>query len=187
MWLAFVLAWLNGLFSGTGDARPLDLAEILLYNSGQSSPPPQFIYAATDTTLFVNLFGTGEQRLRVGSVGVRASQRTEYPRNGEIELRIEPDQRVSFTLAVRIPAWARGEIIWSDRYRFEFPDVSASTVIVNGQALRMSFDRGFAKVTREWRSGDVVHIYFPMPEHRLLPADAGCAAWQRGPLIFCRE
>ena len=186
MWLLFALAWLNGLFAATGDARPLDLAELLIYNAGRTSAPPQYIYAATDTTLFVNFFAAGERQVRVGAVAVRAAQRTEFPHNGEIELRIEPDQRAIFTLAVRIPAWARGQLSWSDRYRFERPDVSASTLIVNGQALRMTFERGFAKVRREWRNGDVVHIYFPMPEHRLLPADAGCAAWQRGPLIFCR-
>jgi DUF1680 family protein len=185
MWLAFVLAWLNGLFTTTGDARPLDLAELLIYNSG-TSPPAHFIYATAGTTLFVNFFATGEQLLGVDNVAVRASQRTQFPRNGDIELRIEPDQRAIFTLAVRIPAWARGELVWSDRYRFELPDVPASTLIVNGQAVRMTFERGFAKVTREWRSGDVVHIYFPMPEHRVLPAQAGCPAMQRGPLIVCR-
>jgi hypothetical protein len=186
MWLAFVLAWLNGLFTTTGDARPLDLAELVIYNTGGTSPPPQFIYATTDTTLFVNFFATNEQHVPVGAIAVRVSQRTEYPRNGNIELRIEPDARAIFTLAVRFPAWARGRLTWSSRYQFELPDVSASTLIVNGQAMRMSFDRGFAKVTREWRSGDVVHVYFPMPEHRVLPADTGCAAMQRGPLIFCR-
>ena len=186
MWLVFVLVWLNGLFAATGDARPLDLAELLIYNSGHTSPPPQFIYAATDTTLFVNFFAASERPLRVGGVGVRVSQRTDFPRNGEIELRIEPDERAIFTLAVRIPAWARGQITWSDRYRFELPDVPASTLIVNGQAVRMTFDRGFAKVTREWRTGDVVHIYFPMPEHRVLPVDTGCGAMQRGPIISCQ-
>lgn len=186
MWLLFVLAWLNNLALATGDARPLDLAELLIYNSGSAAPPPQFIYAVNDTTLFVNLFAADEQQLRVGKTAVRASQRTAFPRDGNIELRLEPAERTIFTLAVRIPAWARGEVVWSDRFRFERPDVPASTLIVNGQAVRMSFDRGFAKVTREWRSGDVVHIYFPMPEHQVLPRHSACGAIQQGPLITCR-
>lgn len=186
MWLALVLAWLNALFTTTGDARPLDLAEILIYNTGGTAPPPQFTYATTGTTLFVNFFGAQEQRVDVAKTRVRVSQRTNYPRNGEIELRIEPDESAIFTLAVRIPAWARGLLTWSDRYRFEQPDVSASTLVVNGQAVRIAFERGFAKVTREWRSGDVVHVYFPMPEHRVVPSDTVCNAVQRGPLISCR-
>jgi DUF1680 family protein len=186
MWLPFVLAWFNALFTTTGDARPLDLAELLIYNSGYASPPPQLIYAATDTTLFVNFFAASEQTVRVGKFSVRATQRTDFPRNGEIELRVEPDQPSLFTLAVRIPGWARGELTWSSRHQFELPDVPAATLIVNGAAVRMRFDRGFAKVTREWRRGDVVHVYFPMPEHRIVPGDAGCAAMQHGPLIVCR-
>jgi DUF1680 family protein len=133
----------------------------------------------------VSFFTTSEQHLRVGGTAVRVSQRTDYPRNGDIELRIEPDARAIFTVAIRIPAWARGELAWSDRYRFEYPDVSAATVIVNGQAVRLAFDRGFAKVTREWRSGDVIHVYFPMPLHQVIPRDSGCHAAQRGPVIWC--
>lgn len=185
MWLGFVLTWLNALFAATGDARPLDVAELIIYNTG-SAPPPQLAYATNETTLFVNFFGESEQRLRVGMVGVRATQRTKYPRSGEIELRIDPSERAVFTVAIRIPAWARGQVTWSDRYRFENPDVPASTVIVNGQTVRMTFDRGFARVLREWRAGDVLHIYFPMPEHQVVPAEPGCAAMQRGPLISCR-
>ena len=184
--LLFLLLWLNALFLATGDARPLDLAELLIYNSGNAAPPPQFVYAAHDQTLFVNFFATSEQYLRVGREAVRASQRTEFPRSSDIELRIEPDKPMIFTLAVRLPAWSLGQVTWSDRYRFEYPEVAASTLIVNGQAVRMTLDRGFAKVTREWRSGDVVHVYFPMPEHRLLPIDARCGAVQRGPIISCR-
>src|ERR687892_1582503 len=110
--LLLVLLWLNALFAATGDARPLDLAELLIYNTGHTAPPPELIYATNDTTLFVNLFATSEQSLRVGNTNVRATQRTDFARNGDIELRIEPDQRGVFTLAVRIPAWARGQLSW---------------------------------------------------------------------------
>jgi DUF1680 family protein len=144
------------------------------------------MYFANETTLFVNFYGASEQQLQVGTVAVRASQRTHYPSEGDVELRIEPAQRAVFTVAIRIPAWARGQLTWSSRHRFENPDVPASTVIVNGQAVRMTFDRGFARVLREWRSGDVVHIHFPTPVHRVVPPEPGCATIQRGPLISCQ-
>ena len=186
MTLLFVLLWLHHLFTATGDARPIDLAEIIVYNSAASAPPPQFVYAADNTTMFVNFFAASENRLPVAGTHVRVSQRTDYPKSGDIELRIEPEQRATFTLAVRMPAWTRGHVSWSDRYTFELPDVPAATLVVNGQAVRMTFDRGFAKVTREWRSGDVVHVYFPMPEHTVIPANARCTITQRGPVISCR-
>src|SRR5262245_44747931 len=185
MWLAFVLAWLNALSTATGDARPLDIAELLAYNTGHAAPPSHLIYASSESTLSLNFFVPSETSLLVGSTRVRVSQHTDYPAGGEIEVRIEPDARASFTVAIRIPSWARGELIWSDRYKFELPDVAASTVTVNGQAVRIEFDRGFAKATREWRSGDVIHVYFPMPLHHVIPRDTSCNAVQRGPLIWC--
>ena len=185
MWVAFILAWLNSIFMATGDARPLDLAELLLYNTGNAAPPARLIYAATESTVWVSFFATSEQHLRVGDALLRVSQRTGYPYDGDIEVRIEPEGRAIFTVAIRIPAWARGELTWSDRHRFEYPDVSAWTVIVNGETVRLGFDRGFAKVRREWRSGDVIHVYFPMPIHRVQPRDTSCNAVQRGPLISC--
>src|SRR6185436_16424886 len=52
--------------------------------------------------------------------------------------------------------------------------------------------RGFARVTRQWRSGDVVHLYFPMPVQRVLAHERvtenrGRAALQRGPLVYAIE
>jgi DUF1680 family protein len=71
-------------------------------------------------------------------------------------------------------------------------NVAAPNAVVNGQAVRMAFDRGFARITREWRSGDVVHIYFPMPVQRVVAHAAvadtqGRVALQRGPLVYAFE
>ena len=64
--------------------------------------------------------------------------------------------------------------------------------IVNGEAVRIRVDRGFAQIVREWRSGDVVHVYFPMPVQRVLAHpgvtdDRARAAFQRGPLVYALE
>lgn len=153
---------------------------------------PGLIYGQNDTTLFVGLFVASEARTRIGTVPVRLTQRTNYPWEGEIELRVEPDTRSTFTVAVRIPGWARGRPVAGDLYRVHQPDVPAPTLIVNGEAVRATFARGFAHVTREWRTGDVIHVYFPMPVHRVLAHPAveenrGRAALQRGPLVYALE
>jgi uncharacterized protein len=153
---------------------------------------PGLMYATSDTTAFVNLFGSSEARLTVAGAAVRLTQRTAYPWDGEIELRVEPAARHTFALAVRIPSWARGRPVESDLYRFHEPEVPAPTVIVNGEAVRVRVERGFARVTREWRTGDVVHIYLPMPVHRVrahaaVAENRGRAAIQRGPLVYALE
>lgn len=191
-------------FQASGDAKHLDLLEHALYNGGISrvSPAcrptprartiaefPGLVYAHDGTTLFVALFVASEATMRLGTVSVRVTQRTHYPWEGDIELRIEPDRRSTFTVAVRVPGWARGQPVGGDLYRFHEPDVPAPTLIVNGQTVRVTFDRGFARVTREWRTGDVMHIHLPMPVHRVLAhpsveALRGRAALQRGPLVY---
>jgi hypothetical protein len=160
MWLSLLLIWLDVLFAVSGTAWPLDLAELIVYNAGQAAPSGDLVYAGHQTTLFVKFFVAREQVIRVADTLVRVGQRTEYPRSGDIELRIEPDRPAMFTIAVRFPGWTRGQLPWGDRSRFENADMPAPTLMVNSEAVHMTFDRGFAKVTREWRSGDVIHIFF---------------------------
>jgi DUF1680 family protein len=153
---------------------------------------PGLVYAQDDTTLFVGLFAASEARTRIGDVPLRVTQRTNYPWSGDIEIRIEPDRRSIFTVAVRFPGWSRGHPVASDLYRFHQPDGPAPTLIVNGQTVQATLERGFVRVTREWRAGDVIHVYLPMPVHRVLAHEAveengGRAALQRGPLVYALE
>lgn len=198
------------------DAAYLDLIELALYN-GTLSPlanplafeqnkapldlsccasesrvdPSRLTYSTVDDTIYVGLFAASEALLRVGATPVRITQRTRYPWDGEFEFRVEPDTTATFAMAIRIPAWTRGQAVPSDRYQFHEADVRAPTLLVNGQTTRVKLDRGFAHFSREWRRGDVVHLYFPMPIQRVItpavPENRGRVAIQRGPLIYAFE
>ena len=53
-------------------------------------------------------------------------------------------------------------------------------------------ERGYLAVSREWKSGDVVELNFPMPVQRIaanpnVKANQGLLAIQRGPLVYCLE
>jgi uncharacterized protein len=153
---------------------------------------PGLMYASEGSTMYVTLYGSSEARLTIGGTPIRLTQRTRYPWDGDIELRVEPDKTTTATLALHIPGWAQGRLVNSDLYRMMDTNLPTPTAVVNGQAVRMTLDRGFARITREWRSGDVVHIYFPMPVQRLVAhpkvADTqGRVALQRGPLIYALE
>ena len=224
--------WAHRMFRLHGDAKYLDLAELVLYNGALSGVSisgdrffyqnplasngqversayfdvaccpanlsrtiaqlPGMIYAVADHAIYVGLFASSQAHVDVGGQRVRVSQRSNYPWDGDIELRVEPEKHAVFTVAVRIPGWARGRAVESDLYRFHQPDVSAPTLTVNGEVVRVNLDRGFARVTREWRSGDVIHFYLPMPVHRVLAHERvtenrGRAALQRGPLVYALE
>ncbi len=226
--------WSSRMFRLSGDARYLDLAELVLYNgalSGVSASGDRFfyqnplasdgkverspyfevaccpanlartiarlpglMYATSNTTLYVNLFGSSETTTVVGDRRVRLTQRTRYPWDGNIELRIEPAAPTTFVLALRMPGWVRGRPVQTDLYRFYDVDAGPAppAIIVNGAAVRMTLSGGFARIAREWRSGDVVHVHYPMPVQRVLAHDSvqenrGRAAFQRGPLIYALE
>jgi uncharacterized protein len=153
---------------------------------------PALVYATSRDTLYVNQFVSTEADIALEGQRLRVTQRTNFPVDGNIELRVEPADRSVFTLAVRIPGWARGRPVESSLYRFHQPDVPAPTLIVNGETVRVVFEQGFARVRREWRRGDVVDIHLPMPVHRVLAnayveANHGRASFQRGPLVYAFE
>ena len=52
--------------------------------------------------------------------------------------------------------------------------------------------KGYARIEREWRRGDVVQLDLPMRVRRVLANDAvaedrGKTAIQRGPVVYCLE
>jgi uncharacterized protein len=52
--------------------------------------------------------------------------------------------------------------------------------------------RGYARLQRTWKQGDVIEVSMPMPvekikAHPLVEADAGKLALMRGPLVYCVE
>ena len=130
--------------------------------------------------------------MSLDTTDVRLTTRTPYPWDGGIELRVEPSATATFTVALRVPGWTQGRLVDSDLYRPVDTNLPAATAVVNGRAVRIAVDRGFARITREWRSGDVIHMYFPMPVQRLQAHPAvvdarGRIALQRGPLVYAFE
>jgi hypothetical protein len=52
--------------------------------------------------------------------------------------------------------------------------------------------RGYITLEREWKAGDEIELYLPMPVERVaanpnVKADRGLSALQRGPLVYCLE
>src|SRR5262249_36613730 len=93
---------------------------------------------------------------------------------------------------VRGPGWARGEALPGDLYRFADTSNEPVTLKVNGQAVSTALDKGYARIDRAWKTGDVVELSLPMPVRRVMAnaaveADQGRVALQRGPLVYAAE
>jgi DUF1680 family protein len=153
---------------------------------------PGYIYAIRDDALFVNLFIAGTARIDVGGRPVAVAQETRYPWDGAVGLTLDPETPAEFTVSVRVPGWARNEPVPSELYRYAAPSSARPVFRVNGSPATPVMEKGFARFRRTWQKGDRVDVVWPM-EARLVLAgdavkdDAGRAAVERGPLVYCAE
>jgi len=153
---------------------------------------PGYVYAHKDDTLYVNLFVASTADVKMDGGAVNLVQQTRYPWDGAVKITVRPAKSRSFALNVRVPGWARGEAVPSDLYRFADTSNEPVTLKVNGRAVPVAVEKGYARIAREWAAGDVVELSLPMPVRRVaaspaVDADQGRVALQRGPLVFAAE
>ncbi|WP_298458827.1 glycoside hydrolase family 127 protein [uncultured Cellulomonas sp.] len=98
---------------------------------------------------------------------------TDYPRTGEVRVRVAGVDTHRWTLTLRVPAWATG-----------------ATLEVAGE--RRVVEPGAVRVTCDFAPGDEVVLGLPL-EPRFVRADPridavrGCVAVERGPEVLCVE
>ncbi len=131
-----------------------------------------YAYSAGENTFFVHLYLDGAVDT---GLGYRLSCETAYPVDGQIAYTFHGEAET--TLAIRIPAWS-----------------CQSGLAVNGENvdLAASLRDGYAYITRRFRDGDQILLTLDMTPRKIyastrVPADTGCAAVQRGPLVYCAE
>lgn len=150
-------------------------------------------YATQAEAIYVNLFVAGKATLDLTGGSVRLRQATDYPRHGRIRITVEDTIGRPFTIALRIPGWARERPVPSDLYRFTKTNDKRPSLTVAGKAVAIGpVPKGYAHLTRTWSKGDVIELTLPMPVRRVLAndkveANRGRVALQRGPLVYCVE
>jgi DUF1680 family protein len=153
---------------------------------------PGYVYAQKDDGIFINLFVSGNASLKVKNKEVQIVQENNYPWEGLLKFKLQPESPERFNVRIRIPGWAKNEAIPSDLYHFASKVSPAFTIKVNGKPVRYTMDKGFAVINREWSKGDQIEVNLPMPVRKVnataaLKADSNKVALQRGPIIYCAE
>jgi DUF1680 family protein len=154
---------------------------------------PGYIYAQKESNLFVNLFITSKTSLQLQSKNaVEIAQKTNYPWDGTVSIAVNPARKSLFTLNLRIPGWAQNKPVPSDLYSYANPSAETISIKINGKAATYTMENGYARLSREWKKGDVVEYELPMTIHRVeanrnVKADEGKVALERGPIVYCLE
>jgi DUF1680 family protein len=154
---------------------------------------PGYFYAQGGDTMYVNLYASGTADIKLDKgPKVRVTQTTEYPWNGAVALKVDPERAGKFTMNLRIPGWARDEAVPSDLYRFTTPATQKVNLRVNGQVVPVKLEKGYVALNRTWKKGDTVTLDLPMPVRRIvsnekIQGNQGRVAVQRGPIVYCLE
>jgi DUF1680 family protein len=152
----------------------------------------QYVYATSGDKLYVNLYARSQGQVTMEDLKVSLEQETEYPWNGQVKIKVNPEKADDFSVYLRIPGWAVGQPIPGDLYYFAEKLETRPVVKVNGQEVAFHLENGFLPVTRKWQPGDLIEISLPMEPRRVLAnekvkADQGLVAVQRGPIVYCAE
>jgi DUF1680 family protein len=127
----------------------------------------------TDTEgLCVNLYVPAQVNWRQGEAACSISIATDYPYSSAIAMTVQTPNAQTFSISLRIPAWAKG-----------------ASLSINGKRQTQRIQPGsFAVLRREWRSGDRIELDLPLPL-RLQQIDAehpDTVALSAGPLVLMR-
>ncbi|MHA4742393.1 glycoside hydrolase family 127 protein [Dyadobacter sp. MSC1_007] len=153
---------------------------------------PAYIYAMRDNGLVINLFAGSETNVTLANVPVKVSQQTSYPWEGNVRISVNPEKPAEFPLSVRIPGWATGEAIPGNLYAYEDKLSKPVTLSINGKKSEAVIEKGYIKLNRKWKKGDVVELTLDMPVRKVvsnenIKSNAGKVAIERGPVLYCAE
>lgn len=153
---------------------------------------PNLIYAQREDVFYVNLFIDSDATFDIKGTRVDLRQKTNYPRDGRIEIQLEPERPVEFSVRIRVPGWTRNQPVPSDLYRYLEPHPDRASIQINSTPLAFTLDTGYAEMKRFWKKGDTVVLELPMPIRRVIchekvKSNQGKVALERGPLVYCAE
>lgn len=122
--------------------------------------------------LVLSWYGPSTMSMQVSGTPVTLSQATGYPRNGSIELTVNPQFSKTFSLKLRIPYWSRN-----------------TSVKINGSKVAGVTAGQYLVLNRQWDPGDIVAIDLDMSLHYWKGERqyAGKTSIYRGPLLLVHE
>jgi hypothetical protein len=129
--------------------------------------------ATYDNGLAATHYGPCKVRALVAErVPVEIECKTNYPFDDSLEISVKPERGAEFPLSFRVPGWC------------DKPEIA-----VNGEVCSTTAEKGFVRIARVWKAGDIVKLHFPMTArvksgHDNNAGDTPYATVSYGPLLF---
>jgi len=128
------------------------------------------LMAENNQTLVLNWYGPSTMRTTIAGTSITLEQQTDYPRNGRVLIKLNPQRPTNFKIKLRIPQW-------SDQTR----------IAINGRAPEENIKAGaYLTLDAAWKTGDEIALDFDLTPH-LWTGEKECAdkaSIYRGPILF---
>lgn len=154
---------------------------------------PGYIYATRGKEVFVNLFIGNTAKFEVNGKLMELKQTTHYPWAGKVVIEVGNSQPLNSIFNIRIPGWARGEVMPGDLYRYLDNKKLGIELTVNGKEKDVKIREGYIQLeNQDWKAGDRIEVTFEMAvrkviAHKKVKANKGKIAFERDPLVYCAE
>lgn len=153
---------------------------------------PGLIYSKSKDVLYVNLYASNTAKITLDKTDLEISQKTNYPWDGKVSLAVNPKKETEFTLKLRIPSWARNQVLPGDLYRYATTSTAKTKVTVNGKAIAYQEEKGYITITKKWKKGETIVLDFPMEVKQVVTnakveGNIGKVALEYGPIVYAIE
>ncbi len=135
--------------------------------------------------VYVNMFiGSRVTVEKVAGTDIEMVQATDYPWSGKVSVTVNPKNAARFSVHVRVPDRSLSTLYTTT------PKVAGiKSLTVNGKAVPVRIENGYAVITRNWKAGDTIAFELPMAPQRIVAdarivADQSRVAIAYGPLIY---
>jgi DUF1680 family protein len=135
----------------------------------------QMVASSDAAGVVIGQFATGELTVELPAGRARLAVTTGYPWSGEVTVEIVESPAEPWRLGLRVPSWS--------------PD---ATLALGAQPLDGARRDGFVAAQRRWTAGERVTLRLDVSARLTRPdehidAVRGCAAIERGPIVYCLE
>jgi DUF1680 family protein len=149
------------------------------------------LYSSSADTLYVNLYAGSEARVPLENTTLEIRQETEYPWSGTVNINVSSTSDVPAAIKLRIPSWARNEVLPGDLYTYLEEKTDSPVVSINDEVVEPTQEDGYVVLERSWKN-DEVRLEFPMAVKEIVAdpkvaEDQGKIALEYGPLVYAFE
>lgn len=153
---------------------------------------PGLIYSKSNDVLYVNLYASNNASFKMGKTDLQISQQTGYPWNGKVAISVNPKKECQLTIKLRVPGWARNEVLPGDLYSYKKASTQKASINLNGETLAIQPEQGYFVVTRNWKKGDKINLNFPMEVQEVetnskVETNKNKVSLEYGPIVYAVE